>query len=681
MQLFTTRPHSFTKVAATKLLGDNPERWPGELLSELHRTNSYLGSYQVDFQVQGQDEERGYLHGYFLVTNGQPPANPNPMGGEIVNQTTAQAEQGAMQDGGAPLVKIPVIVENRNLKAMDVFLNAEGGFLPLSEDRVGEALAQPENFQSVRVEKPSAVPLPGTEPPSGSGRQFGSGQASVEKTSSVLESVVGDLHPKIKTAFLKRLETPEMIFAIENNEAFKEACGKLWHTKTASAPQPAYKSLKPDAVHFEKTAGGYMMRSAAAGAYHPDEEFIPRSDADMIPYEILCEIQKEGSVLLTDGIDEKEVTPNEKFELVKEAGLYSAVAGDDYEIGFFTPEIYDLDGSRRHGVLGLTFSRGASTVSLSHMSKVAASRLDPSSNDAWGAALAETIHTSQIVGEGVFVKIDKDKIAAATVPLKITSRTWAPTGMSFQFENGFRGGTIKLASILKAPMQTGADEYTIPGNWFFVPVTKNVSLVEDPELAKAASPISGQRESVIVGHSNGLYSIKGHLVNGLPTSCTDQVKEASASLLLGCLGLSAKSVKTKLAQAKLLGYTEAWCPGSVADYKEKLAEMRDVVRECFEEVTLPSLNLIKEASVLTDETSVDTILSLGFISPETIGAYVEHVDEMEGVLGKLCEMVVSVRLGLKDIPEQALERAIKGLDATLAGLRDLQLRMGEEEAV
>jgi hypothetical protein len=79
-------------------------------------------------------------------------------------------------------------------------------------------------------------------------------------------------------------------------------------------------------------------------------------------------------------------------------------------------------------------------------------------------------------------------------------------------------------------------------------------------------------------------------------------------------------------------------------------------------------SLIKEAAWIPDPAAVDTVLALGFINPGNMTIFVKYLPELEATQSKLCELLIASRLGLREIPSDALERAIKGLEATIEGL-------------
>ena len=87
------------------------------------------------------------------------------------------------------------------------------------------------------------------------------------------------------------------------------------------------------------------------------------------------------------------------------------------------------------------------------------------------------------------------------------------------------------------------------------------------------------------------------------------------------------------------------------------------------------VNLIKEAASLPSSgDTVNSVLSLSFLTPENVDSYVDAIPEYEATLSKLCELLVAVRLGLPDVPESAVLSSIKGLSAALEGFKLLSER-------
>ena len=82
--------------------------------------------------------------------------------------------------------------------------------------------------------------------------------------------------------------------------------------------------------------------------------------------------------------------------------------------------------------------------------------------------------------------------------------------------------------------------------------------------------------------------------------------------------------------------------------------------------------LAKEASVLDDALTVDKVLSLGFLNAENVATFVDMLPGLERAASAISEMLVAARLGMKDIPEVALERMMIALEDVILGLQRLK---------
>jgi hypothetical protein len=112
----------------------------------------------------------------------------------------------------------------------------------------------------------------------------------------------------------------------------------------------------------------------------------------------------------------------------------------------------------------------------------------------------------------------------------------------------------------------------------------------------------------------------------------------------------------------------------ITPFSEKMASAYASIRKSLDELDPPIHNyfLAKEASLLDDSLTADKILGLGFLNAENISTFVEMMPAFEAAASKISEMLVAVRLGLKDIPEAALERMLVALEDVIRGLRCLQ---------
>ena len=152
--------------------------------------------------------------------------------------------------------------------------------------------------------------------------------------------------------------------------------------------------------------------------------------------------------------------------------------------------------------------------------------------------------------------------------------------------------------------------------------------------------------------------------------------EDDAYLILGCLGDTASGAAEKIATALSGKDVEFVANQSLIKDVEK-SELPDnnYMRKIAEEIRV---DLVKEASALSGADTVDSVLSLNFITPENVQGYVDALPDLEGAVSRLAELLMGVRLGLSDVPENAVVSALRGTERAIHGLKKLQIRLNAE---
>lgn len=90
-------------------------------------------------------------------------------------------------------------------------------------------------------------------------------------------------------------------------------------------------------------------------------------------------------------------------------------------------------------------------------------------------------------------------------------------------------------------------------------------------------------------------------------------------------------------------------------------------------VKAPIAEIVKIAANLEDTQSVDSVLSLGFVNPENISRFASAKPMLWEVCHMLAKMLLAARLGMEDIPEEAVRAALDHLQRILDGLDRLKL--------
>jgi hypothetical protein len=120
----------------------------------------------------------------------------------------------------------------------------------------------------------------------------------------------------------------------------------------------------------------------------------------------------------------------------------------------------------------------------------------------------------------------------------------------------------------------------------------------------------------------------------------------------------------------IYGVNDDYINNNVFDGQEKTARVKGLLHEIAYGLRK---DLVKEASVISDPNTVDAVLSLNFINEESLGNYIENIDEMRKVVCELSKLLVASRLGLSDIDETATKNSITGLEDVIKGLDNIKM--------
>jgi hypothetical protein len=109
-------------------------------------------------------------------------------------------------------------------------------------------------------------------------------------------------------------------------------------------------------------------------------------------------------------------------------------------------------------------------------------------------------------------------------------------------------------------------------------------------------------------------------------------------------------------------------PVSLKSYVEKQTEKIAEELQKFED---NDLNLIKQAAGLMNKQTVESVLSLKFLNKKNILQYVEAIPLFEKVLSNLAQLLISSRLGLEVISEEATKEAMESLSKVTKSLYEI----------
>lgn len=128
MRLFLdpeVRPE-FAKFSSPTKLSDSPDNWQKEIAAEVFKQVPFLADYSVNVVINRADPQRGYAHGSIRVSN--------------------KSEAPAKQQKKLPHLIVPIVVRDRVLMPLDIFLDGKKAW-PLTEWRVREKLFRADAFE------------------------------------------------------------------------------------------------------------------------------------------------------------------------------------------------------------------------------------------------------------------------------------------------------------------------------------------------------------------------------------------------------------------------------------------------------------------------------------------------------------------------------------------------------
>jgi len=481
---------------------------------------------------------------------------------------------------------------------------------------------------------------------------------SYEKTSAVqgeahglrILSQITSLAKKADLEILREaLEEPAIRAAATSNRWFRAVApllddAALLTQRTLSSRHDKIKrSLPPDSVQIvDEKNGRVSVKTANHGFYAPMTEYLPA--LSIFPALGVGQRQilsKEGYVTISRSPGRQ---PQPFGRAIEQSGFYKVqdVEGTEHLAAVFTP-LYDLLGN----VLPLKL-----IVSEDHFAvqeKVA------------GAATNLRLLRSDVQlvpsGWGIFTWREGEK-SGATVPVHVLGKV----GDSSYLLDGERI-LSKTAEISK--LVSTAEQVYIPAQAEWVALhEKAAEFKQDTGIG----PIS--RVATIRRDKAGSWSLFGR---DLDKIAHQFMTEEEAAFLLSLAGVDDCTVRSTVAEAEKVGEAQCYTSRTVRPYEERFAEARG--RALGHQVWVERIkaNLIKEAAAIPDAATVDALLSLNFVTPENLATLVEYLPSIETAQRHVAEMLLASRIGVTQLPEGALQKAMQHLEVVISALKQLAL--------
>lgn len=697
MDLFF-QPQAIFEKTAGKKMPEDPNAWPQEILQQLFKELPYMSDFSPHITMDKVDGEKGYGFGYITVMN------------QTEVQTGAEAQ--ARWAAGLRQVRVPIVIKNGELYPLDLLVTDASKVQPLTESRLRAAIFRPQAFD-VTSKTPGDVSMIGQlYPPYRQSSGFGGGGMSMDvgmgKEGSELEFFLGEdeeteasssvraRDQEVDRSAAEELRKQSMVAAIQHTlnesdivalkDALRDPNVRMAFEKNAAASygpisvllsqdktktaSPLLGLIKPTVMQLINSGEGYLLKTANSSFWAPKTERLTRAEVfhklGSVASKVVLAADTSGSATIAgeEAVGEPEPTPDSDMASmgpITTFGMYKVLSVDSQElVGYVIPNLVDIDGVQSPISL---FSNGSNAAIQGDILGV------PVDGEA-----ADLPSSDMPGGFGLFYSTD-DGGVIATVPLTLQgSYEMGGEPGVYQGET-YDGRPVEVSQQPNIQVVMAVDgRMLVPAHWQWLPLS-NVEAValasSEQEMPKEGA---AQRSLATVDVVSGgeTFSIRGHAVEKLAASEREFLSTDEALFLLSGLGVSPEYGIKKMGEATSVREPVQVRIGNYIKLaEERVKEAHIAAAEWMKDLPPLRQNLFKEASFITDPEAVDTVLSLGFINPENIQTFIAYMPKIDEAQECLCNLLFAARLGLSDIPESALETAVRGTEEVLEGLNTI----------
>jgi hypothetical protein len=485
---------------------------------------------------------------------------------------------------------------------------------------------------------------------------------------SLLQAIAPTISEKDRESFVEKLSSNKSL-----QVGFRKVAGLLVDvfdkTKRASADerlQAVIENIHPTVVTVQRLPGGdFLVKSANVNAFAGGPEakgkVVPEQEVAAAVGPGNAAAMKPGQTATATADPVENTEPEAAFDgqPVQEFGQYTVqdTMGNSL-MGWVIPELLSWDGNFSPMPVQLFTNGSAYAMQDSIAGKLVGK----------GAGLP----VDEPRGEGVFYEINNDG-AIATAPVTVNSAMAGPDGSPVYRAVDTFGNQLTLRKVegLATPERISNQEFAVPATWNFMRVNNQTQLAGQTGKAKAAS-VREDKNSIVLFY-NGAFQFDGGCgLHKIASELRQDLDAMSAEFLLGLLGVDGPKAKQKVAEARKRGAVKLAGLKTINLLADRYHESMKTASALISKMPALKQDLVKEAAALGDEGTVDKVLALNFINPDNVATFIEYLPELQGTSEKLAEMLIHSYLGMEDLPESAIERAMKGMEEVVSGLKAMQ---------
>jgi hypothetical protein len=579
----------------------------------------HLTNYAVNVSIENSDPERGYAYGMAKVKN-----------------------KYEMQDNDKRELVIPIIIKDRMLKPLDVFMEGDK-VKPLNEDALNQAL-----FVTSPVElsdrKPQERDISNQYvAPTDRWNSYGNirgrgpgyvGSEGAYKMASILDKIKIS-HEYVNYLSDKIANSIELKTALYNNPYFYNSVSKI--ASSINEEENKELNIEPNVIQFKKIARNLVsVKTANRKAYKPEIEIINIKEASAYVGDSIYNLPLNQYVTIS--FEEAKQAPSYNYEVVKEAGNYECITREGSLINGNILKVAEFDGSERY----LMISRDGYAL----QEQIVGRRID-------------NIKEADYNGHhnfGIFISK-----GFASCPIKIAYIVEDSIVCKDTYNRDLQ---LYLTPHIKTASVVSRNEYAIPEDSVFVNIPeKEISLKSGVEDVLKLAALKNVDKTIIINKvAKDLFVLEGYPLNKI----AGEYNEEDTHFVLGACGLKVNLDALKNGE---FIFKTANTITTLEDIKKEVEKKASLLLKNLPEL---SVDLIKEAAAIPDQDTVDTILSLGMITPDTIIEFVNSIPQLEEASNSLAKLLLHVRIGLSSVPEEAVEGALRNLLLIIKSLKGLK---------
>ena len=719
----------FRKMAgfATRL-SESPENWPQELTSELFKQLPFLSDYDVNVNLDRVEQNRGFAFGYADVANkterpevehqetGLPhiripivvmeratkpfsvflngekvmPLTEERIREALFNPATFDLSTNPPRDPSLVEATMPPQRSGIGMGGEYKMASADPEMVLLQklgfkgDDVVKGGLAdkkKPSDFDKKSLKKGSKVEEEHTSDKK-MAKEIASDHLTedskyyekldkMEKKGSLLLAIAPTISERDADSFTEKVASDASIIAGFKRSGIAPTLVEAFElTKRASAGdrlEALAGAVEPTVVTFQKLPGGdFLVKSANVHAFIEKTaagEVVPGQEVGQAIGQEQAQAMQPGqtATAVSQPVPEEQVEPEapSKAKPVEEFGQYKVQDSMGNSImGHVFPTTLSWDGSFSEQPIALFTNGSAYAMQDSIVGEL--------------VGKGTNLPDDEPRGDGAFYTVEGGD-AVATGPVTIGSAAAGPDGLPHLQATDSFGNAIQIIQMegLTAPQRISDVEMAIPSTWKFMRLNNQTQLTGNEEQMGVGQGVQ-KAASAVTLFFNGSYNFTGGCgLEKISTDLRQDLDPVSAEFLLGVLGVDGATAKVKVSEARRKGQVKLANLKSITTMGERFATSTKTASALLSKMPNLRRNLIKEAAAIQDEGTVDAILSLNFINPENLSTFIGYIPHLEECSEKLAEMLLFSYLGMKELPEGAVEHAMKGLEEVLVGLKSL----------